>query len=54
MNVMERDEGGGGQRHEFWRDVIIECSLIRDTLMFVAVHTNQLIWSIYQHRTYQG
>ena len=27
VNVMERDEGvGGGQKHEFWRDVIIECS----------------------------
>ena len=27
INVMERDEGGWGcQKHEFWRDVIIECS----------------------------
>ena len=33
INVMERDEGGRGcQKHEFGRDVIIECSLYREML----------------------
>ena len=43
INVMERDEGGyGDQKHEFWRDVIIECFLYTCKTLYQTLPNNTM------------